>query len=98
MINIKRNLRINWWLWACLSVPAISYLLFHKEQDKAGDLSSAWSEVVHYATRSDLHLYYAWEILVLRGLLPLVIGWIVQYLLMMAWNYWQRNSGKGLKP
>jgi hypothetical protein len=42
-MNAKRVLTINWGLWACFSLPPIIYFLFHREQDKAGDLYSGWA-------------------------------------------------------
>jgi hypothetical protein len=91
-INLKRILHINWWLWACLSIPPILYLLFNRERDKAGDFSSAWNDLVNYVTRSDLHFRYAWgEILVPRILFPLIIGWVTQYFLMLTWNCWKQE-------
>jgi hypothetical protein len=87
----NRDLKINWWLWAGLSLPPIIYLLFHQQQDKAGGFHSEWSVLVDYATNKEYKFWYSWEIWVPHILFPLVLGWVAQYFLMLAWNYRRRR-------
>jgi hypothetical protein len=94
-MNFRYVLKVNWWLWACFSFPPIIYFLFHTEQDKAGRFYSGWTTLLEYATKSDWP--YSWEVLVPRVLFPLVIGWVAQYFLVMAWNYWNRSRKHILK-
>jgi hypothetical protein len=77
----NRDLKINWWLWATLSGPPMAYLLSHRWLDKAGDVHSNWSVLWDDGFR------YTWEIWVPNILFPLVLGWLAQYLLVLAWNY-----------
>jgi hypothetical protein len=89
-MNAKRVLTINWGLWACFSLPPIIYFLFHREQDKAGDRYSGWAILAMYANSNDW--LYSWEVLLPRIVFPIVIGWVAQYLLVIAWNYWRRKE------
>jgi len=85
-MKLHRKLKINWWLWACLSAPSVAYSLLRPHEDKAGQANSDFDRLVYYFTH-DLW-GYSREVLVWDVALPLILGWIGQYFLVMAWDAW----------
>jgi hypothetical protein len=93
-MSIHHKFKTCWWLWGCLSVPVIAFLLLQRYEDKAGDV---WSDMgfMLYAIRHPEH--YGWqycrEPLLWDVLAPLIFGWVAQCLLVVGWDSWQRRHG-----
>jgi hypothetical protein len=81
-MNLRRKLEINWWIWALVSVPWILVALFHRWEDKGGGVWSDWSSAMDCIRRGEWR--YCRETVFWDLLLPILIGWIVQYFLTMA--------------
>jgi hypothetical protein len=88
-MNFKRNLKINWWLWFLFSVPAIIYLWLKQYEDKAGAIHSGWGDLIYDSSHGLWR--YAIDPLFWNLALPLLIGWILQYLVGAAWEIFRQK-------
>src|ERR1035438_68196 len=90
-MNMHRKLKINWWTWMAISIPAILCCLFiPRLVDKAGDYRSDWSYLIYYLSVGDWNQWqFLREILFWSIFVPLLLGWIAQYFVSMAWAAWQ---------
>jgi hypothetical protein len=91
---VQAKLKITWWVWAAIAVPWMLLLLFKQHEDKAGDVWSDWSWFVAHARQAQWS--YCREVLVWDVLVPLVLGWVAQYLIVLAWQRW-RNGRRSLR-
>jgi len=83
-MNIRRKLEINWWLWALVSVPWILVALFRRWEDKGGGVWSDWSDAVYRIRVGEWR--YCRETLFWDLFLPLLLGWLAQYFIAIAWQ------------
>jgi hypothetical protein len=91
-MSIHRTLKICWWLWALLSLPPIGYCLFKRYENKAGDVHSDWSDLWYYFHQGIWsHFGYWREIVFWSIFVPLILGWVAQYILVLAWRAWQER-------
>lgn len=91
-MNIHRKLKINWWLWMILSLPPIAYSWL-RPRDVKGWVISDWGYLIHhlqqtgYTVTHDIWNFFA-ETLFWSAVPALLVGWIAQYLIMLAWEAW----------
>ncbi len=88
--DFGRALRINWWLWAIISCPVMAYLWLKPHEDKAGIWMSDLSALVTHARRGLWR--YTLEDLFWNTAVPLLVGWILQHLLQVAWRLFQPSD------
>jgi hypothetical protein len=92
-MNIHRKLKINWWLWMILSLPSIVYSWL-RPRDVKGWMISDWGYLIHYLQQTgytvthDIWNFFA-ETLFWSAVPALLLGWIAQYLIMLAWEAWR---------
>ncbi len=95
-MNLRRKLRINWWLWMVLSMPPIVYS-WVRPRDVKGWTISDWGYLTHYLHQtsfrvtSDIWNFFV-ETLFWSAVPALMLGWIAQYLLVLAWESWRRSG------
>ncbi len=93
-MNASHKFKLCWWLWGCLSVPVIAYLLLRLHEDKAGDIDSDLSFMFHAIGHPEHFGWrYCWEPLFWDVLVPLVLAWVAQCLLVVGWDSWRRRRG-----
>jgi hypothetical protein len=99
-MNFHRKLRINWWLWALLSIPPIVYSWI-RPRDVKGQMISDWGYLMEYLRRTgytvtqDIWNLFA-ETFFWSAVPAFLIGWIAQYLIVWAWESWR--AGKAPTP
>ena len=82
-MNLRRQLAINWWFWAAISVPWILVVLFRRYEVK-GAVSSDWSDAMYRIRVGEWR--YLRETMFWDLFLPLVLGWVAHYFISMAWQ------------
>ena len=91
-MSLHSKLRVNWWVWMAIVVPWVLYLLLRRYEDKAGDIWSDWSWMMYNASHRQWS--YCREVLLWDVLPPLVISWIAQFFIVMAWQRWRGGIGR----
>ncbi len=91
-MDIHRRLKICWWLWALLSLPPICYSLFKRDEDKAGVIHSNWSDLLYFFHLGIWGHFVSWSEIVFWSIfVPLMLGWVAQYMLAIAWRVWREE-------
>ena len=90
-----RCLRINWWLWLLLSTPPVVYSWLRPEEVK-GEMWSEWEYLVSYLQREGYKVTagiwrYFIETFIWSVVPPVVVGWLAQYFIMLAWEAWRQR-------
>ncbi len=94
-MKIYHRFKPCWWLWGCLSVPVIAYLLFRLHENKAGDVHSDLSFMLYAVRHPEQYGWrYCRERLFWDVLAPLVLGWVVQCLGVVAWDSWRHRRSR----
>jgi hypothetical protein len=89
-MNFRCKLKINWWLWASISIPFF-FLNWMRQRDIKGETMSDWTYLISYLKKMnfkpnhDILSFFA-ESMCWNVGVPLVIGWVVQYVLVLAWH------------
>lgn len=96
-LNLRRQLKINWLVLSCISLPIIATNWFWPG-DVKGATYSDFTFLLWLFKRGDYHLTkdvreFFSECMVWNVGPPLLAGWILQYLVVLAWEAW-RNRGK----
>jgi hypothetical protein len=97
-MNVHRKLKINWWLWACFSIPPIIYSWL-KPHEVKGNTQSDWGYLTSYLQQSDYVInhdiwHFFIETLIWSAGPALLLGWIAQYFIILTWNISQQRRGK----
>ena len=91
-MNVSHKFKLCWWLWACLSIPVIAYLLLRLHEAKDGiiysDLGSMFYAIRH---PEQAGWRYCLEPLFWDVLVPLVLAWVGQCLLVVGWDSWRQR-------
>jgi hypothetical protein len=88
-MNFHRKIEVNWWGWALVSVPWILVALLRRWEDKAGDNWSDWSSAIYDMQHGQWR--YCRETVLWDLLLPILVGWIAQYFITMAWHRFRQR-------
>lgn len=92
-MNMHRNLKINGPLWLLLSIPSIVYSWL-RPRDVKGWVVSDWGYLISclretgYTLTHDILSFFT-ETLFWSAVPALLLGWIAQYLIVLAWETWR---------
>lgn len=89
-MNLRMKLKINWWLWASLSISLVVFSWIRPREIK-GAIWSDWNYLIHYLHQTNYVITHDISDFLLEtvfwSVVPaFLIGWIAQYLIVLTWQ------------
>ena len=95
-MNLRKVMRIDWRLFFCLSFPPFIYQWLVPREVKGNNWSYLsyvwiWLKETNFSFHHDI-LEYLFYRLVETALPTILIGWIAQYFVVLAWEFYRERS------